>query len=384
MHFLHKHSVHILLTAVVGLLMLGIVMLFSTSAFAKDSHGDMYYFVKRQVLWLAIGAILCMTAALLDYHWWEKTWAIWLGLGILLLMLCFVPNLGMRVNGSWRWINLRVITFQPSEIAKLASVFFLAWWFSKFENRKKHLFMGFLLPAAIVGIPVSLIATEVDLGTTLLILSMMLLVMFVAGTSMRWLVPLTIMGLGAIFYAALQIHERASRLMAFLHPEQYRLTEGLQQWQALIAFGSGGLQGLGLGEGRQKYLYLPYAHTDFIFAMIGEELGLIATLTVVFSYLLICLCGSLISSNAKDQFGVLLGFGLTMLITLQAIMNIGVTISLLPNKGMPLPFISYGGSNLAVCLFITGILINIHRMGRPLNRVSPHLQISVSMLTKRI
>ncbi|PWU05515.1 MAG: putative lipid II flippase FtsW [Verrucomicrobia bacterium] len=384
MRFLHRHSVHILLIAVFGLLVLGIVMLFSTSAFAQDSHGDTYYFVKRQFVWLGIGMFCCLAGALIDYHWWEKTWAVWLGISLLLLVLCFIPNIGMKINGSWRWINLRILVLQPSEITKLALVFFLAWWFSRFENHPKRLLMEFVAPAAVVSIPIVLIAKEVDLGTTFLILITIFLIMYVAGVSLRWLIPVAVGGLGSILFIALHMHERANRLLAFLHPEQYRLSEGLQQWQALIAFGSGGLQGLGLGEGRQKYLYLPYAHTDFIFAMIGEELGLVATLAVVFSYLLICLCGSLTSINAQDRFGTLLGYGLTMLVTIQAIINIGVTLSLLPNKGMPLPFISYGGSNLSVCLFAVGILINIHRMGRPLDRISPHLQVGINMLTKRI
>ena len=219
-----------------------------------------------------------------------------------------------------------------------------------------------------------MIAYEVDLGTAALILSTAFLIMFIAGLSLYWLIPLIAIGTGAIIYAATHIHERAGRLMAFLCPEQYRLSEGLQQWQALIAFGSGGIDGLGLGEGRQKYSYLPYAHTDFIFAIIGEELGLITTLTVIFSYLLIFLCGSLIAFNAKDHFGSLLGLGLTFLITIQALINIGVAISLLPNKGMPLPFISYGGSNLATCLFMVGILLNIYRMGHPL--VSPPVKFA--------
>jgi cell division protein FtsW len=164
----------------------------------------------------------------------------------------------------------------------------------------------------------------------------------------------------------MNIDERHQRILAFLNPEQYRLGEGLQQWQALIAFGSGGIDGLGLGEGRQKMLYLPYAHTDFIFPMIGEELGLKFTLLTVAGYLLVCLCGSLVAANARDRFGLLLGIGSVMMISLQAAVNIGVTTSLLPNKGMPLPFISYGGSNLMVCLFLIGLLVNIHRHGKPL------------------
>ena len=155
------------------------------------------------------------------------------------------------------------------------------------------------------------------------------------------------------------------RLLAFLDPEKYKLTDGLQQYQALIAFGSGGMEGLGLGEGRQKMLYLPYAHTDFIFPMIGEELGLQITLLTVVALLTICLCGATIAMNARDRFGMLAGFGAIMIISIQAAINIGMTTSLLPNKGMPLPFISYGGSNLLICLFLVGLLVSIHRQGIP-------------------
>ncbi len=185
---------------------------------------------------------------------------------------------------------------------------------------------------------------------------------------MRWLCRcIAILGLVAGVYATMHLdNERLGRMLAFLDPERYKLSDGLQQWQGLIAFGSGGIDGLGLGESRQKMLYLPYAHTDFIFPMIGEELGLRFTLITVFGYLVICLCGALVAMNARDRFGMLMGFGCVMMITLQATVNIGVTTSLLPNKGMPLPFISFGGSNLAVCFFMIGILVNIHRHGNPL------------------
>jgi cell division protein FtsW len=171
--------------------------------------------------------------------------------------------------------------------------------------------------------------------------------------------------LAGLIGIAMLIPERYARLASFLHPENDQLGKGLQQWQALIAFGSGGIEGLGLGNGRQKLLYLPYAHTDFIFPMIGEELGLLATWAVVFCFILIILSGGLVASNAKDKFGKLLASGILLLISLQAAVNIGMTTSLLPNKGMPLPFISYGGSNLAVSLFMIGILVNIHRTGIP-------------------
>jgi len=188
--------------------------------------------------------------------------------------------------------------------------------------------------------------------------------MFVAGASPKYLGPMVIIGIALILIIAWHISERQGRLLAFLHPEQYEAKEGHQQWMGLIAFGSGGVEGLGLGNGRQKMLYLPYAHTDFIFPVIGEELGLRVTLAVVFCYLLIVTCGILIALNAKDRFGMLLGFGCTAIVGLQAAINLGVTTSLLPNKGLPLPFISYGGSNLFFCLVAVGILINIYRQGK--------------------
>jgi cell division protein FtsW len=218
----------------------------------------------------------------------------------------------------------------------------------------------------LISVILGLIGAEVDLGTTALIGATAVGICFVAGANKWFIAALGGLGVGGILGIACFIPERYARLTSFLHPEQDQLGKGLQQWQALIAFGSGGFDGLGLGEGRQKMLYLPYAHTDFIFPMIGEELGLRFTWLVVLGFILIILSGGLIASNAKDRFGKLLATGILLLISLQAAVNIGMTTSLLPNKGMPLPFISYGGSNLAVSLFMVGILINIHRTGAPI------------------
>jgi cell division protein FtsW len=350
----------------VGLVTLGVVMLFSTSAFAQDSHGDIYYFVKRQAMWLVIGVGACIGGALTDYHIWRRTWGIWFGVAVLLLALCFVPHIGMRINGSLRWLNLRVAVFQPSEVAKISAVIFLAWWFSREKTEAGKILDGFIIPFSIVFVLIGLIAAEVDLGTSALIGATTLALCFVAGANWGVIVALFGTGLAGLIGVAMLIPERAARMMTFLNPEGDKLGKGLQQWQALIAFGSGGIDGLGLGNGRQKLLYLPYAHTDFIFSMIGEELGLCFTWLVLMGYILIILCGGLIASNAKDRFGKLLATGILLLISLQAAVNIGMTTSLLPNKGMPLPFISYGGSNLAVCLFMVGILVNIHRIGMPI------------------
>jgi cell division protein FtsW (lipid II flippase) len=293
---MHKQSVYILVLAVAVLVSIGIVMLFSTGAFALDSHGDQFRLLKKQSFWLGVGFIAAIACALIDYHWWQKTWMVWLVASVILLILCFIHPIGLRYNGSSRWIQAGPFTFQASELAKL-------------------------------GVMVAI-------------------------------------GIGGILSLAWRISERQGRLLAFIHPDQYEKREGHQQFMSLIAFGSGGIDGLGLGNSRQKMYYLPYAETDFIFPVIGEELGLRVTLVIVFCYLLILTAGTLIALNAKDRFGMLLGFGCTFMVGLQALVNIGVTTSLLPNKGLPLPFISYGGSNLFFCLICVGILINIYRQGK--------------------
>jgi cell division protein FtsW len=361
---MHKQSAYILVLAVAVLVTLGLVMLYSTGAFAPDSHGDQFNFLKKQSFWLGVGFIFSILFALLDYHRLERAWYVLFPIALALLALCFIRPIGMRINGSWRWIHAGPVTFQPSEMAKLVAIIFAAWWFSKFEAKCKGLLMGLIYPVGVVVTLLIPILLETDLGTTLLISGTVLLIMFVAGASPKFLGPLVVVGLAALLAITWHISERQGRLMAFLHPDQYQEKEGHQQWMGLIAFGSGGVEGLGLGNGRQKMLYLPYAHTDFIFPVIGEELGLRVTLVVVFCYLLIFTSGILIALNAKDRFGLLLGFGCTAILGLQAAINIGVTTSLLPNKGLPLPFISYGGSNLFFCLICVGILINIYRQGK--------------------
>ncbi len=375
---MHRKSAYLLFLAVLGMLVIGIVMLFSTSAFARDSHGDAYFFLKRQGIWLSIGLIICFAAALIDYHFWQRTWWLWLILALVTLALCFVPHVGLRINGSRRWIGFGPVAFQPSEIAKIAILFFLGWWFARYEKTTQHPVFGFAGPLAIVSTLLLLIICEVDLGTTALVGATAFLVMFVAGTSPILLGLLALVGSGAIFFAA--THERMGRLLAFTDLERYKQDAGLQQMQALIAWGSGGIEGLGLGNGRQKMLYLPYAHTDFIFPMIGEELGLRVSLLVVFLFTVIIVCGIMIALHARDRFGLLLATGIVALLGLQAAVNIGVTTSLLPNKGLPLPFVSYGGSNLVACLFGIGLLLNIYRQGNlePANKRSVALQLRVT------
>src|SRR6476620_9013802 len=360
---MHRKSAYFLFLAVLGMLVIGIVMLFSTSAFAKDSHGDMYFFVKRQAVWLGGRLVVYTLAAIVDYHFWLRTWWIWFAGALIALAFCFDPHFGMRINGSRRWVALGPATFQPSEIAKVAVIFFLAAWFAAREKESSQWLQGFVIPFAIVCSALLLIVTEVDLGTTALIGATMFVIMFVAGTHPALLGILSLGGLGGILCVATHMSARMGRLAAVMDPERFKDDAGCQQMQALIAWGSGGMEGLGLGNGRQKMLYLPYAHTDFIFPIIGEELGLRFSLLVVFLFVVIIVCGIMIALHARDRFGLLLGCGIVSLLALQAAVNIGVTTSLLPNKGLPLPFISYGGSNLAACMFGIGVLVNIYRQG---------------------
>jgi len=360
---MHRKSVYFLVAAIAILVVIGCVMLSSTAAFAQDSHGNPTLFIKRQFVWLGIGFFAAVIAANLDYHFWQKTWPWWFGLSLVLLALCFVPGIGKEVGGSKRWLNLRVANFQPSELAKLATIAAIAWWYSRQEVDVRTLIRGFVIPGAIAAIPLTLIAPEVDMGCTALIGATTLAMMFLAGARLLFLAPVVAMGLGGGLWIATHMQQRLGRLLAFLDLEKHKLGAGLQQYQALIAFGSGGVEGLGLGNSRQKLAYLPEAHTDFIFSIIGEEMGLRCTLLIVLCYILIILCGVLISMNARDRFGSLLGYGIVVIIALQAAVNIGVNTALLPNKGLPLPFVSYGGSNLAFCLLCVGILINIYRQG---------------------
>jgi cell division protein FtsW len=377
---MHRKSAYLVFVAVLSLLVIGIIMLFSTSAFARESHGDVYAFVKRQAVWLVVGFIICAVAAVVDYHFWQRTWWIWFTLALVGLALCFVPQIGLRLNGSRRWIGLGHVSFQPSEAAKLAVVFFLAFWFARYEKNSGGFLYGFILPIAIVLPLLGLILGEVDLGTTALISVTAFVIMFIAGTNPILLAGISVAGLGGILFMATQMSERMGRLAAFLDPQRFKDDAGLQQMQALIAWGSGGMDGLGLGNGRQKMLYLPYAHTDFIFPMIGEELGLRISLLVVFLFVVVGVCGMMIALHAKDRFGLLLGCGIVSLIGLQASVNMGVTTSLLPNKGLSLPFISYGGSNLVASLFGIGVLLSIYRQAvlEPANYRQTALQVRVT------
>lgn len=373
-----KHSAHLLAVAVLTLLVIGTVMLASTSVWGADAKAeDVYFDVKRQLLWIGAGILLCIGAASIDYHVLKRyAWAGYIFAAVL-LAACFLPNVGQQINGENRWIsaaNLGVdFRFQPSELGKLALVALLAAWFARHHDKADRFWIGFALPAVFAAGILALIVLEVDIGSTLVLAGAVAAVMFVAGVSLRWL---AIGGLVAAVGVAILIASdpiRMERIDALIHPELYEETTGHQQRMAVVALGSGGVEGLGLGMGRMKMMYMPFAHTDFIFPMIGEELGIAGTMTVVFCFIAITILGLVIAMHAPDRFGKLLGVGIVMCISVQAVVNIGVTTRLLPNTGLPLPFVSYGGSNLLVSLVGVGCLLNIYRQGRLHERAEPLL-----------
>jgi len=344
---------------VLALISLGIVMIASTSAVkGATSFGDPHYFLKRQLLWLFISIVAAVVFSRFDYHWWQKAVIPLAVVTVIMLVLVFVPKIGMEVKGSHRWLRLGPLTFQPSEFAKVTSIIAISAWMAAAGRKVQNIKEGFIYPILGLGIVLGLIFLEPDFGTTLLIAMVSMLIMFVGGTKLTYLISLGLLGLSGFIVAILHDPVRMKRIFSFLWPEQFA-TAGHQLAQSKIAFELGGLFGTGLGNSIQKHRYLPEAHNDFIFAIIGEELGLIATLIVVLFFIGLFICGMMVAYKAPDPFGRFLAFGLTMVIVLQAVINIGVVTGCLPTKGIPLPFISYGGSSLLVSIIEVCILYNI-------------------------
>lgn len=353
-----------LLIVTLMLVTIGVVMLFSTSSLqARDRYGDANYLLKRQLVWMLAGGVLCAMAAGLPYPKYRAWCLPVLAVAGLLLIVVLIPHLGIKVSGARRWLGMGAVRVQPSEFAKLALIVWLAHYLAKEKRRIEQLKRGFIVPMAVVGVTCLLVLAEPDFGTTALMASVALAMMFIAGVRLRYLLPTVITGI--IGFATLVMHNpvRMQRMLAFTDLEKYKAGPGYQVWQAMLAFGSGGVNGLGLGNSRQKMFYLPEAHTDFIFPIVGEELGLIGTLGVLLLFAVLVACGVIISLRTADLFGQYLGLGTTLLLALQALINVGVVTAWLPTKGLALPFLSYGGSNVVMNLVAVGILLSIYRHG---------------------
>ena len=351
-----KVAVTTLAFCVAALLALGLVMLYSSSVTQVGGH-----YLMMQLIWCAFGFTLCVTATALDYQLLKKIAAPIFILALLLLLLVLVPHIGRKINGARRWFAFHGVRFQPSELGKIALIIMLAWYGDRYQRQMQTWKRGILFPGALIALTLGLVFVEPDRGTTILLAAVSGMMLLIAGVRLKCIVLPVLLGVAGLAVSLLHDPMRLRRIFGWWDMEQHKDGVGYQAYQAMIALGSGGWTGLGLGNGRQKLGFVPEDHTDFIFSIIGEELGLIATLLVVLAFVVIAICGIYIALRARDPFGSLLAAGVTFLISLQAAINIGVVTSALPNKGLPLPFISYGGSNLLAMLTCVGLLFSIAR-----------------------
>jgi len=353
----------IMLAIVLGITLFGAVMVYSASAIlAEKNYGNQFYFLGRQAMWVVVGLVAMASAICIDYRNYKRP-ALIVPLLVGTLALLVVVLLLPRINETHRWIRYgRYFSLQPSELTKLALVAFLGFYLEK-KIKEVERWFTFLRAAIVAGVLIALVGAEPDLGTALALGLVFLTMMFQAGTPVRYFAALAVPVLPAITYMLLKPW-RFQRLLAFLDPWKYQTTWGFQPVQSMIAIGSGGSRGVGFAQGRQKLFYLPAPHTDFIFAVIGEELGLIGAATLVLLFALLAWRGFRAARSAPDLFGQLLGVGLTTMIVAQAFFNISVTLSLVPTKGIPLPFVSAGGSSLAISLFAAGVLLNVSKHGK--------------------
>lgn len=362
-----KVAITSLVFCIAALLALGMVMLYSASMTQVGAG----YLVK-QLLWCGLGLVACLVMAWVDYALLRKfAWPL-LALSVVLLVLVFVPHVGagydqagrhVGLNGAKRWIDLKVFRFQPSDLAKLALIVVTAWYCERYHRKMNDWKRGIVIPGLILTPVLLLIFIEPDRGTTILMAGVISVMLLIAGVRWQYFAVPLLLGVTALGFSLWHDPMRMKRIFAWLYLEENKSGVGYQAYQAMLALGSGGPTGLGLGDSRQKLGFIPEHHTDFILSIIGEELGLI-TLLVVLAFIVIVICGAYIALRARDTFGLMLGCGITFLIGFQAFINIGVVTSALPNKGLPLPFISYGGSNLLMMLTCVGILLSIARHAR--------------------
>lgn len=346
-----------------GLALFGALMVYSASAMMamkESAEGSQYTYFLKQLVFVAIGIVAMFAVSRLDYHIFNNRWIVYgilAGTSVALLAVFAFPP----INGAQRWIRVGGFSFQPSELAKVALPIFLAWFLTKNEDSVDEL-RPTVLPCILgLGLLAGLVMLEKDLGTTIVLCAIFSAVYFSAGAKLVHIgtvaAGLVAIGVGAILFAPW----RVARIMAFLDPYKYSDDEAYQVVQSLYAIGSGGVFGEGFAKGQQKLFYLPYPYSDFIFSVVGEELGLIGTLAVVAAFGLLLWRGARAALGAPDRFGTLLGIGLVTGVIAQALFNISVVISILPAKGIPLPFISYGGSSVVITLVAIGILLSISR-----------------------
>ena len=341
----------------------GLVMVFSASGvMAENKFTNATYYLQRQIVWMLLGFGVLLVGSFIDYRQW-KQW-IPLVVGGCIVGLLLVLAVGPQINGARRWLALGFFSIQPTEMAKLAVVLYLAAFLSNPQRRVTDWQRGFLPPVAMVGIICGLIVVEPDLGSTVVISLVFVSMMYLAGARVRHLAYLggpMILGVGALIWMS---PERWERMTTFMNPFADRQGAGYQLVQSILALENGGLFGVGLGQGKQKLMFLPEGHTDFVLALVGEELGLIGTCGLLALFAILVCKGFRVAALAPDLFGRYLALGITMLLGIQALINAGVVSGLLPTKGLTLPLVSYGGSSLLVTMLALGILLSVARQGR--------------------
>ena len=349
---------------VLALAMFGVVMVYSASAVvALSENQSQYYYVKRQAIWTLIGLGAMWLGMRLDYRKLKGggvAYGLLLVTAVLLLAVFAFPP----INGARRWIRFAGFSMQPSEMAKLALAVFLARFLERRAGEEGSFFKTFLPCSAVTGALALLVVAEPDLGTAMMLVVICFVILFTAGARLRHLALAAAPALVALAGLLLFVPWRLKRMVTFLNPWADPQGAGYQVVQSLLAVGSGGVHGLGFTEGRQKMFFLPFAHSDFIFAVVGEELGLFGALGVVALFALFLWRGLRAAVRAPDRFGMLLGVGVVTGIVAQALFNMSVVLSLVPTKGIPLPFVSYGGSSLVPTLFAAGVLLNISQHAR--------------------
>jgi cell division protein FtsW len=337
----------------------GIAMVFSSSAIvAKEKFGDPNYFSFKQLIFAALGLAVMFVVMKIDYHRYKHPAVVFSALGIVVCLLVVVFFLAAAAN-THRWIQLAGFSIQPSELAKLALIFFLASFLERRKGSVNDLKFTLIPVAVIVAILAGLIVLQPDLGTAISLLVISFVLLFVAGLDVRWIAASAIFAIPTFYLLVFRVKYRRDRIFAFMNPWEEPLGRGFQIIQSLLSVASGGVAGLGFMEGKQKLFYLPEAHTDFIFAVVGEELGMIGTCALLLLFSVFLWRGVRTSLRAPDLFGFYLGLGITMMVCVQAFINMSVVLGLLPTKGIPLPFLSYGGSSFVVMLAAVGILLNV-------------------------
>ncbi len=360
-----KKADRALLAVTLILLLLGLITLFSATYYKALDGGDALSEVKKQLFGVAVGAAAMFVTSRIPYHFWARPRIVLGGVALsgILLLLVVIPGVGVSINGSRRWLSVGGISFQPGEMAKYACVLFMASVLTARGKKIRQFFRGILPVLVVPGILFLIILEQPNLSTAGTIIIVSVLMIMLAGAKWRHMAVLGLGGLMVGAYYAWSAEYRRERLLSFTDPFAKMSDEGYQLSQSLIAFGSGGLFGMGLGQGRQKYAYLPYPESDFIFAIVGEDFGLAGCLCVISLFVAFLLAGMRVAMNCEDRFGCLLSAGIIAMISVQAFINMGVVVGILPTTGLPLPFFSAGGTSLSITMAAVGVVLNISRSG---------------------